>query len=112
MSIESYEIKSYIVPVSNIDYVKLRPSTNVLKDGLGKMWKASRPCVICFHKVSKLRHIRLYMLWTNKNELKQDNESNEDVYKKLEEDILCNTKKHELCLNKGYEELLNFSFVQ
>ena len=52
------------------------------------------------------------MLWTNKNELKQDNESNEEIYKKLEEDILCNTKKHELCLNKGYEELLNFSFVQ
>ena len=80
---------------------KLNTNISVLKNGLGKMWKRSRPCVIRFHKVSKLkspeehylRLLQLYMPWRNENELKQENESYEDRYKKV-------------------EELQNFDFVQ
>ena len=42
--IEPDEIKSYTVPVSNIDIV--------LKNELGEMRKRGGPCVIRFHKVS------------------------------------------------------------
>ena len=83
------------------------------------MRKRSRPCVVRFHKVSKLKspeehYIRLlqsYMPLRNKNELKQENQSYEDRYKEVEGDILCNIKKHEPYLDIDYEELQNF-FVQ
>ena len=73
------------VPISNISYVKPNPNLIVLKNELSEMWKQSRPCIIRFHKVSKLkspeehylRLLQLYMLWRNKNELKQDNQSYE-----------------------------------
>ena len=84
------------------------------------MQKHSRPCIICFHKVSKLkspeehylRLLQLYMPWRNENELKQGNQSYEDRYKEVEDDILCNIKKHEPYLDINYEELQNFNFVQ
>ena len=83
------------------------------------MWKRNRPCVICFHKVSKpknpeehnLRLLQLYMPWRNETELKQDNKSHEDIYKEVEDDIICNITKHELYLDIDYQELGNFSFV-
>ena len=120
LSIALDEIKSYTVPVSNINDVKLNPNIIVLKNELGEMRKCSRPCVICFHKVSKLKSpekrylklLQLYMPWRIENELKQDNQSYEDRYKEVEGDILCNIKKHEPYLDINYEELQNFNFVQ
>ena len=84
------------------------------------MQKPSLPCIICFHKVSKLkspeehylRLLQLCMLWRNENGLKQENKSYEDRYKEVEGDILCNITKHEPYLDIDYEELQNFNFVQ
>ena len=112
------EIKSYTVPVSNINDVKLNPNTIVSKNELGEIQKHSRPCVIRFHKVPKLKNpkeyylrlLQLYMPWKNENELKQDNRSYEDRYKEVEGDI-CNIKKQPY-LDINYEELQNFNFVQ
>ena len=120
LSIEPDEVKSYTVPVSSIDGVKLNPNIIVLKNELGEMRKHSRPCVIHFHKVSKLkspeeRSSRLLQLYTprrNESELKQDNQSYEDRYKEIEGNILCNIKKHEPYLDIDYEELQNFNFAQ
>jgi hypothetical protein len=53
--IEPDEIKSYTVPVSNIEDVAPNPNVIVLKNEMGEMRKRSRPCVIRFHKVSKLK---------------------------------------------------------
>ena len=69
LSIESDEIKSYTVPVSNINDVALNPNMIVLKNELGDMLKRSRPCVIRFHKVSKLKspeehYLRLTVIYT------------------------------------------------
>ena len=82
--------------------------------------KCSRPCIIRFYKVSKLkspeeyyfRLLQLYMPWRNKNESKLHNQIYGDRYKEIEGDILCNIKKHERYLDIGYEELRNFDFVQ
>ena len=41
----------------------------------------------------------------NENGLKQENQTYEDIYKEVEGDILCNTKKHELYLD--IEGLMN-----
>ena len=89
LQIQSDEIKSYTVLVSNIDDVKLNPSIIVLKNELGKMRKRSQSCFIRFHKVSKLkspedhylRFLQLYMPWRTGNELKQENHSYEDKYR-------------------------------
>ena len=120
LPIEPDEIRSYTVPVSNINDVKINPNITVLKNELGEMQKRSRPCIIRFDKVSKLktpeehqlRLSQLYMPWRDENELKQDNQSDEDRYKEVEGDILCNIKKHEPYLDIDYEELQNFNFVQ
>ena len=100
--IEPDEIKSYTVSVSNINDVKLNPNIILLKNELGEIQKR-RPCIIRFHKLSKLesqeehylRLLQLYMPWRNENELIQDNQSYEDRYKEVEGDTLCNIKKHE-----------------
>ena len=55
-----------------------------------------------------MRLLQLYIAWHNGNELKQDNQSYEDRYRKLE-DILCNMKRHEPCMDIDYEELQIFS---
>ena len=120
LPIELDKIKRYTVPVSNIDDGKLNPNRIVFKNELGEMRKCSRLCLICFHKVSKLkspeehywRLLQLHMAWRNENEFKQDNQSYEDRYKEVEGDILCNIKKHESYLDIDYEELQNFDFVQ
>ena len=117
--IEPDEIKSYTVPVSNIEDVAPNPNVIVLKNEMGEMRKRSRPCVIRFHKISKLkspeehylRLIQLYMPWRNEEELKHDNHSYEDRYKEVEDDILCNISKHEPYLDIDYEELQNINIV-
>ena len=60
MPIESDEIKSYTVSVSNIDAVKLNPNIIVLKNKVGEMNNLSQSCVVVvvvffFKKVSKLK---------------------------------------------------------
>ena len=55
LRIEPDEIKSYTVPVSNIDDGKLNPNSIVLKNELGEMQKCCQPCVIRFHKMSTLK---------------------------------------------------------
>ena len=37
---------------------------------------------------------------------------NEDRYKEVEDDILCNIKKHKPCLHIDYEELQNFNIIE
>ena len=68
LPIEPDEIKSYTVPVSNVNDIKLNRNIIVLKNELGEMRKRSRPYVICFHKVSKLKspeeyYLRLYTIY-------------------------------------------------
>ena len=68
LPIEPDEIKSYTVPLSNINDVRFNPSIIVLKNELGEMQKRSQPCIIHFQKVSKLEspkehYLRLLQLY-------------------------------------------------
>ena len=118
--LEPDEIKNYTVPEANIHDVKPNPDVFVLKNELDEIQKLSRPCVICFYKVSKPKSpeehylvlLQLYMPWRNENELKLHNQSYGDRYKEVEGDIFCSIKKHEPYLDIDYEELQNFDFVQ
>ena len=59
-----------------------------------------------------MRLIQLYMPWRIGNKLKLDNQSCEDRYKEVIDDILRNIKKHEPYLGIDYEELQNFIIIE
>ena len=77
--------------------------------------RSQPPCVMRFHKISKikspeehyLRILQLYMPWRNESELKEVDQSFEDKYKEVEGAILCNINKHEPYMDIDYEELHN-----
>ena len=78
---DNEDIRSYAEPIS--DFVDTPESTDKieLQEGLGKMKKRSRPCVIRWHKVSELKDpenyylsvLQLYLPWRDESELKHAN---------------------------------------
>ena len=54
--VESDDIKSNTVPVSNIDDFEPNLNLIALKNKHGEMLKCNRHCFICFHKGSKLKN--------------------------------------------------------
>ena len=66
-------------------------------------WKAQNSITWDFH---------LYVPWWNENKVKQDNQSFEGKYKKVEGNILCNIKRHEPYLDIDYDGLESFNFFQ
>ena len=62
LPVEPDNIKNYTASVSNTDDVKLNPNIILLKNELGEMRKRSRPYVIRFYKVSKLKIPEEYYL--------------------------------------------------
>ena len=117
---ESEDIRSYTIPVSGIVHVPHSPEVIVLKNKMGEMRKRNHPCVMRFHKISKienseehyLRILQLYMPWRNESQLKGDNQSYEEKFKEVESDILCNLKKHEPYMDIDYEELSNYNMIE
>ena len=105
--IETDDIRSYTTAVSTIDLEDDESSTKAeiitLKDELGKMRKRKRPCVMRYHKASKLKDpelyyltlLQLYMPWQKEVELKGDFESYEDKYNHIESDIKQNILNHD-----------------
>ncbi|XP_066926766.1 uncharacterized protein [Clytia hemisphaerica] len=79
------------------------PKTITLKNGMGKMRKRSRPCVIRYHKVSKLKErneyfmvlLQLFMPWENENDLKGNCDTFEEKFNEVEEEIKPNILKHD-----------------
>ena len=121
------DIESYTEAVSGIndenhDETQCKTNIIVLKDEMGKMRKRIRPCVMRFHKVSKmkspeefyLRVLQLYMPWRSESELKTDMQSYEDKYKEVENDILSNIKKHEPSSDTDidYDDLHNYDILE
>ena len=80
------------------DDIESNPNIIALRNKHGEMRKLNSPCVICFLKFLRLKNpeehylrlLQLYKPWKNESELKQDNKSYEDRYKKVEDDIMCN----------------------
>ena len=105
LPIEPDEIKSYIVPVSNIDDVKC--NLNIfLENELCEMQKLSRPCIIRFQSVHTEKPRRVLLetficfggMRMNFNRVTRG-------------DILCNIKKHEPYLDIDEEENAEFSLI-
>ena len=54
--VESDDIKSYTVSLSNVDDIEPNPNIIAVKNKHGEMQKRNRLCVMHFHKVSKLKN--------------------------------------------------------
>ncbi|XP_066926640.1 uncharacterized protein [Clytia hemisphaerica] len=98
---EPNETDDEIVETLEID--NNAPKTITLNNGMGKMRKRSRPCVIRYHKVSKLKErneyfmviLQLFMPWENENELKGQFATFEEKFNQVENEIKPNILKHD-----------------
>ena len=98
--INDESIESYTQPVS--DHIDTADSGVIidLKNDLGKMKKRSRPCVIRWHKLSKLNEpeqyymtmLQLYFPWRCQNELKSNGQYSHK-YMQVYQMIVLNTKR-------------------
>ena len=100
---DNEDIRSYAEPIS--DFVDTADSNQKieLKEGLGKMKKRSRPCVIRWHKISELkdpeRHylsmVQLYLPWRDENELIHADGSYRTTYNEVKEQIQDALLRHQ-----------------
>ena len=105
--IDSDDIRNYTTAVSslNVDVEENEEKSEIitLKGEMGKMRKRRRPCVMRYHKVSKMKDPELYHLillqlyypWRDERELKEDFSSYQEMYEHVELDIKPNILKHE-----------------
>ena len=92
---------------------KTKTEKIVLKNDFGEMRKRQRPCVIRFHKVTKLKNselfflrvLQLYMPWRSEDELKGDFDTYEEKYDEVESLIKPNVEKHEPYIDLDYDDL-------
>ena len=101
--VESEDIKNYTMPIGAIDEVEPTSRIIVLKNELGKMKKRSRPCVMRYHKVTKLKDseqyymilLQLYMPWRNEDNIKGDCPTYGEKFSADELSIKPNILKHD-----------------
>ena len=105
--IDSDDIRQYTTAVSSCD-IELDDSNSkseiiTLKNEMGKMRKRSRPCVMRYHKVSKLKDpelyymilLQLYLPWRVESDLKGTSSSYQERFANVESEIKTNILKHD-----------------
>ena len=83
------------------------------------MRKHSHPCVIRFHKVLKLKSaeqcylclLQLFMPWRKESDLKHEDGTYGSKYKKDNNEIVENVKRHEPYLDIDNGELESYNFL-
>ena len=105
--LESDDIRNYTTDISPVDVENDEESSKVeiitLKDDMGKMKKRKRPCVMRYHKVSKMSDpesyyftlLQLYFPWRNEDELKGSFSSYSEMFTHVKSDIENNIVKHD-----------------
>ena len=84
------------------------PKTITLKNGMGKMKKRTRPCVMRYHRVSKLKDrnryfmvlLQLYMPWENEDQIKGNCSTFEEKFDEVKDEIMPNILKHDVYFNR------------
>ena len=125
--LEEDDIEKYTESITGIetsidlckDPIKNRGKTIVLKNNFGQMRKRTFPCVMRYHKGSRLRDsehyyltlLQLYLPWRIENDLKKDFLSYEEKFKHVESDILQSILNHD-CFYGVYDDddLLNTTY--
>ncbi|XP_066924610.1 uncharacterized protein [Clytia hemisphaerica] len=89
--------------LENLEINNELPKLITLKNGMGKMKKRGRPCVMRYHKVNKLKDrneyylvlLQLYMSWENEDNIKGNCATFEERFHEIEEEIRPNILKHD-----------------
>lgn len=103
VQVESEDIQYYTMPIGAIEEVEPTSRIIALKNDLGKMKKGSRPCVIRYHKVTKLKDceqyymivLQLYTPWRNEDNIKGDCPTYGEKFISVELSIKPNILKHD-----------------
>ena len=93
-----------ILRIYCLDRSKRKGRTIVLKKKLGEMRKRTFPCIMRYHKGSRLKDpehyfftlLQLYMPWRNESDLKQGFLSYEDKFNHIETALLPNISHHDV----------------
>ena len=116
--VEPDDIKNYTTSVTSIETepinnVPVRKSKNniVLKNNFGEMKKRTFPCVMRYHKGSKLKNpehyymtlLQLYLPWRNEDSLKDGWSSYQEKFNSVEPDIKPNIERHD-CFYGIYDD--------
>ena len=91
--------------------VKKKKNDIVLKNNLGEMKKRTFPCVMRYHKGSKLKNpehyymtlLQLYLPWRNEDNLKDGCSSYQEKFDSVEPDIKPNIERHD-CFYGIYDD--------
>ena len=105
--IDTDDIRQYTTAVSScdieVDESKSKSEIITLKNGMGKMRKRTRSCVMRYHKVSKMKDpemyymilLQLYMPWRDESDIKGNFSTYQEKFVSVETDIKQNILKHE-----------------
>jgi len=111
--IEGDDVQNYTMPVNATEDTDDTKSQIIsLKNKMGKMKKRQRPCVMRYHKISKLKDseqyfmtlLQLYMPWRNEDELKGNSSTYCKKYQDVLSSIQVNIKKHN-CDFEKYDDV-------
>jgi len=103
MQNETENLNNYITAVDTTeDIIDQNTETITLKNELGKMKKRSRPCVMRYHKISKISDpeqyfmilLQLYLPWRNENQIKGEFSTYNLKYQSVATTVQPNIKKH------------------
>ena len=116
--VEPDDVNNYTKPVTSIELdppsdipVKKKKNDIVLKNNFGEMKKRTFPCVMRYHKGSKLKNpehyymtlLQLYLPWRIEDNLKDGCSSYQEKFNLVETDIKPNIQRHD-CFYGIYDD--------
>ena len=107
------DLENYFQPISDFKETDESKDKIVLQEGMGKMKKRSRDCVIRWHKVSQLKEpekyflcmLQLFLPWRDENELLANDGKYSSKFIEVENYIQPNMLKHQPFKEYDYEDL-------
>ena len=118
IDIDGDDIVNYTTAVSSLDFDESESPEKTeiitLKDGMGKMRKRTRPCVMRYHKVSKMKDpelyyltlLQLYLPWRKESDLKGDESTGFfSTYQEMYEDVASYIRPNILKHEPGFERV-------
>ena len=100
---ESEDVLNYTVPVNATDNgSKIKSETITLKNKMGKMKKRHRPCVMRYHKISKMKDpeqyymmlLQLYLPWRSEDQIRGKFSTFSERYQSVVDSIKPNIARH------------------
>ena len=119
--VESEEMQNYTMPVNATEDIDDSKCDIIsLKNKMGKMKKRSRPCVMRYHKISKVKDpeqyymtlLQLYLPWRTEDQIKGNCSTYNEKFQSVTDVIKCNILRHNYDFEKydiNQDDIRHFS---